>query len=102
MVCCKHFAAKCDFIHVSQSIQPYSSQSEVNKFVRPKASGKYIHTYVRTYVRTYIRTYLSIYIYIYIYSWIFENMAPEILPCVTFSCKILVIYLFFFFFALFF
>ena len=30
-----------------------------------------------------------------IHTWIFENMAPEILPCVTFSCEILFIYLFF-------
>ena len=29
MVCCKHCAAKCDFIHVSQGIQSYIS---LNKY----------------------------------------------------------------------
>ena len=40
-----------------------------------------------------------------IYTWIFEKMAPEILPYVSFSCEILLFYLFiylFFFFCIFF
>ena len=42
--------------------------------------------------------YKHIHIYIYIHTWIYENIAPEILPYVSFPCEIFFIYRFFFVF----
>ena len=63
----------------------------------PLSEFLHLHCFQAT-AQTPSTIYVYVYVYVYVYTWIYENIAPEILPYVSFPCEIfLFIYWFFFF-----